>query len=69
MKKALIKTPTDNGEKVAASTYSIHVHHKGGRVTDLSHVNYTYEDVFEYIKEKYHYDQDSIQKIIIEVEN
>jgi hypothetical protein len=33
----------------------------------LENTNYTYEDVFEFIKDKYEDDLDYIQKITIEV--
>lgn len=62
-----MKNLADNEEKVAASDFSIEVHHKGRGVVKLSTVNYTYEDVFEYIKEQYEEDLDFIQKVTIEV--
>lgn len=38
------------GEKIAASTFLINGHHKNGRTIAFKVVQYTYEDVFEYIK-------------------
>jgi len=67
MRKAIIRNPS-NGEKVAASDYSINVHHKGRGVVNLSCTTYTYEDVFEYIKEEYAEDLDSIKEITIKLE-
>lgn len=67
MKKAIVKIPSDNKEKVAASDFLVQVHHKGGNVVDLPVISYTYEDVFEHIVEKYEHDLDFIQKITIEV--
>ncbi|WP_419955922.1 hypothetical protein ACN6MT_11275 [Neobacillus niacini] len=65
MRKAIIKTPSDNEIKVAASDFSIEIHHKGRPVVNLSKTAYTYEDVFEYIKDEYEEDLDTIQKIVI----
>lgn len=67
MRKAIVINPSNTNEKVYASEYAIEVHHKGGGVVQLECVNYSYEDVFEYIKEQYKYDLDSIKKITIEV--
>lgn len=68
MRKGIMTNPTNNDEKVAASNFSIEVHHKNKRVVNLNTVQYTYEDVFEYIKEQYEEDLDAIQKVIIELE-
>ncbi|WP_340373278.1 hypothetical protein [Peribacillus sp. FSL E2-0218] len=68
MRKALVKDPS-NGEKVEASTYFIKVHHKSGKIIPLEVDRYTYEDVFEYIKEEYSHDMDYIQSISIEVKS
>jgi len=67
MRKAIMKSPSNNEEKVAASEFSIEIYHKGRGVVNLSTVNYTYEDVFEFIKEKYEEDLDTIQKVTIEL--
>lgn len=67
MRRAIIKSPSNNDEKVAASDFSIEIKHKGRGVNKISIVNYTYEDVFEYIKEQYEHDLDFIEKVTIEV--
>lgn len=67
MRKATINYPINNLEKVAASDFSIEVHHKGKAPVILSTTQYTYSDVFDYIKEQYEHDLDSIQKISIEL--
>ncbi|MFE4038240.1 hypothetical protein [Priestia sp. YIM B13489] len=66
MRKATIMNPSDD-EKVALSEFSINVHHKSGRVINLTCNNYTYDDVFEYIKEQYEFDLDYIEEITIKV--
>lgn len=66
MKKALIHNPTSS--TVAASDFLISVYHKNNVVDNLKVTNYTYEDAFEYIKEKYPNSSDYIKQIIIQVE-
>lgn len=69
MKKALINN-LQNDEKIAASDYSIEIHHKTGKVIELECVQYSYEDVFEYIKEYYaDKNEQAIDKIVINVKN
>lgn len=66
MRKAIITNPSSY-EKIALSEFSIDVHHKSGSVINLTCNNYTYEDVFEYIKEQYEFDLDYIEEITIKV--
>jgi hypothetical protein len=67
MKKATVTKPNHAEDKVAASEFEVEVHHKCGNVVSLVNTNYTYEAVFEYIKEEYQDDMDYIKKITIEV--
>ncbi len=67
MKKAFINN-LNGDEKMAATEYVIEVHHKSDEVIELSCVQYSYEDVFEYIKEYYEDKNDeSVDKVIIKV--
>ncbi|RLL45411.1 hypothetical protein D8M04_11195 [Oceanobacillus piezotolerans] len=58
----------DLEEKVAASDYLVTIKHRGKNPIDLPVVtNYTYEDVFDHIKEQYPYDLGQIEKVTIEL--
>ncbi|WP_153124651.1 hypothetical protein [Peribacillus tepidiphilus] len=67
MKKALVNN-LEGDEKMAASEYAIEVHHKSDEVIELNCVQYSFEDVFEYIKEYYSDKNDvPVDKIVIRV--
>lgn len=66
MRKALMNIPQDN-EKIAFSEFVIEVTHKDGEKVKFTAGNYTFENIFEVIKEKYDEELNQIQKVNIEV--
>lgn len=65
MKKALI---LNTEEKVPLSEFHTTVFHRDGEIIELSQSAYTYEDIFEKIKEHYEgIDDTTIDKITIEL--
>ncbi|MFA9559651.1 hypothetical protein ACERII_20275 [Evansella sp. AB-rgal1] len=65
MRKAIMVNHSE--EKVYASDYLVTVKHKGKYPINFEVTNYTYEDVFERIKEEYVDDLDQIEKVTIEL--
>lgn len=66
MKKAIMVNQRDLDEKVALSEYLVIVKHKDKNPINFKVAQYTYEDVFEFIKEKYENNLDKIEKVTIE---
>lgn len=68
MKKSFMNN-LDNDQKMAASEYKIEVHHKSKEVVELNCTQYSFEDVFEFIKEYYSDKSDEpINKVVIQVQ-
>lgn len=66
VKKGLILN--SSAKTIAASEFRVEVHHKNGEVIELSKSAYSYEDVFEHIKDHYeNIDDSSVQKLLIEL--
>jgi hypothetical protein len=65
MKKALIR---NSDEKVALSEFHVQLFHKDGEVIELTRNAYTYEDVFEGIREHYeNIDDTTVNRITIDL--
>ncbi|MFP3357612.1 hypothetical protein R0K17_09570 [Planococcus sp. SIMBA_143] len=67
MKKAII-TSLDENKKVAASEYGVEIHLASDEVIELEVTQYTYDDVFQYVKEYAEAKEidDAVSKILIE---